>query len=243
MQLPHKLRLIAKNLTPLIKGKLFPVRWKELNELKYWEERKKAEGQLSNRHFEHFYTKHFGLDASYYNGKVVLDIGCGPRGSLEWASMASRRIGLDPLAQEYLRLGAAQHQMEYVADPSEQIPLQDAECDAVFSFNSLDHVKDVDRTIEEIKRVVRPGGLFLLLVEVNHSPTACEPHKIIPEKLLDSLRPEFKCESLDVYKPVVRGMYQSIRADKKLQCPEQTKEIGYLSAKFIRIAPGHGVAK
>jgi ubiquinone/menaquinone biosynthesis C-methylase UbiE len=149
--------------------------------------------------------------------------------------MASRRIGLDPLANEYLKLGAKHHQMEYMDAPSEKNPLTDGECDAVFSFNSLDHVEDIDMTIKEIKRVTRPGGIFLLLVEVNHPPTDCEPHELKPQMIVNSLAPEFECELIQVFKPVVHGMYQSILADNKIPNPENTPEIGYLSAKFKRI--------
>jgi len=56
----------------------------------------------------------------------------------------------------YLRLGASHLLMKYVDALSENIPLKDAECDAVFSFNSLDHVEDVDQTPREGKRVTRP---------------------------------------------------------------------------------------
>ncbi len=224
----------SKRLISSLLSKLFPVRWKEYNELNYWKKMNK-EGSLANDFYEYFFTTHYGLDASYYEDKVMLDIGCGPCGSLEWASMASRRIGLDPLAKEYMRLGAKHHRMEYIDAPSEKIPLKDDECDAVSSFNSLDHVEDLDKTLKEIKRITRPGGTFLLLVEVNHPPRACEPHEITPRRLLDSLRPEFVCESLQVYEPVVRGMYQSILEDKKLSSPEETKEKGYLSAQFTRI--------
>lgn len=215
-------------------SKFLPVGWKEFNELRYWKQRKKLEGVLSNSHYKYFYTDHFVLSDSFYNNKIILDIGCGPRGSLEWASMVSRRIGLDPLANEYLQLGANQHQMEYIAAPSEKIPLNDDQCDVVFSFNSLDHVEDVDRTIKEIKRVTRSGGLFLLLVEVNHPPTSCEPHDLTPGKIVDLLKPEFTCESLKVYKPTSKGIYDSIVADNKLANPEDTRENGYLSARFAR---------
>lgn len=216
--------------------RFFPIYWKETNELKYWRGVQNKEGVLSNDHYVHFYTSHFGMDTSYYDKKVILDIGCGPRGSLEWATMASCRIGLDPLAKEYLELGAKHHQMEYMDAPSEQIPLIDGECDAVFSFNSLDHVENIDMTIKEIKRVIRPGGIFLLLVEVNHPPTATEPHELTPDIILNSLKPEFECEFLQIYKPVVHGMYQSILMDVKIPNPENTREIGYLSAKFKRVA-------
>lgn len=209
---------------------------KEINELNYWENRKKVEGVLSNNHYKYFYTTHFGLCDSYYDNKAVLDIGCGPRGSLEWATMASRRIGLDPLANEYLRLGADQHQMEYINAFSEHIPLEDGACNIVCAFNSLDHVGNVDQTLKEIKRVTHLGGFFLLLVEVNHPPTICEPHALTPRKLIEALKPEFICDRPQVHKPD-GGLYNSVRTGEKLPQPEQTNQIGYLSAMFVRILP------
>src|SRR5262245_31191578 len=122
-------------------GSIAPIQWKELNELRYWKKVKGTEGKLTNKHYKPFFTEHFGLDESYYTGKIILDIGCGPRGSLEWATLAQRRIGLDPLAKEYRRLGTEQHRMEYIDAPSENIPLADGLCDVVTSFNSLDHVQ------------------------------------------------------------------------------------------------------
>lgn len=51
-------------------------------------------------------------------GRRVLDVGCGPRGSLEWADRARVRVGLDPLVDAYRELGVADHAMGYVAaDP------------------------------------------------------------------------------------------------------------------------------
>ena len=75
-------------------------------ELAHWSERKDSEGLLENYWFEHFYTTYFGLSLADYMGKRALDIGYGPRGSLEWATTALEQVGLDPLADGYLRLGA-----------------------------------------------------------------------------------------------------------------------------------------
>ena len=225
---------IFENTISVISKKIYPERWKRHDELAYWTYKKKSEGVLSCEHYKYFYTSQFGLDESSYINKVILDIGCGPRGSLEWASMALRRIGLDPLADEYLRLGANLHSMEYITAHSEKIPLRSGECDVVCSFNSLDHVESIGRTIQEIKRVTRAGGYFLLLVEVNHPPTTCEPHQLTPQRIIESLKPEFSLETCQVFKPTVWGMYQSIAAGEMLPQPESTKEIGYLSARFVR---------
>lgn len=211
-----------------------PVSWKRFGELLYWRRRKRLEGTLSNSDYKQFYTTHFGLGDDDYAGRAVLDIGCGPRGSLEWASMAARRIGLDPLADEYRRLGAGHHRMDYVASAAENMPLPDASCDIVCTFNSLDHVEDVDRTIAEIKRVTRPGGTLLLIVEVNHRPTLTEPHLLTPQRLLAALAPEFRCADLRVYRPEAGGAYGSIRTGGKVDDPLAWNELGWLSARFVR---------
>jgi ubiquinone/menaquinone biosynthesis C-methylase UbiE len=214
---------------------VMPIYWKELHELSYWKRQKKTEGRLANDHYAYFFTTHFGLDPSFYSGKFVLDIGCGPRGSLEWADMASRRIGVDPLAMEYLKLGANNHRMEYIASPSETIPLSDGECDIVSSFNSLDHVESVEKTIREIKRITRPCGVFLLLVEVNHPPTACEPHQLTQSSLIRMLEPEFKCDRFDMYRSSPDGIYDSIHANAKFPDHAQVNETAYMSAMFRKM--------
>ncbi|MGH7908947.1 MAG: hypothetical protein ACRENW_03740 [Thermodesulfobacteriota bacterium] len=83
-------------------------------ELEYWQRRKLKEGDLSNEHYKYFYTKHFGLDDSFYTGKKILDIGCSPRGSLEWADLVVERVGVDPLVESYKALGIDKHKMRYV---------------------------------------------------------------------------------------------------------------------------------
>lgn len=230
---------LAKSIAGAIRARLSSTMRKEYYELRYWRNRREQEGVLSNAHYEPFYTRHFGFEPSFYTGKVILDIGCGPRGSLEWASNAARRIGVDPLAEEYLKLGASEHGMEYIAAPSESIPLPDGACDAVFSFNSLDHVEDFDKTVREIKRITKPGGVFLLLVEVNHPPTTCEPHLLTPGRLLSSFEPEFKCVNLRAYEPIGKtGIYNSIDENMIIPDPRSTTRIAYLSAHFVRNEAG-----
>jgi SAM-dependent methyltransferase len=147
-------------------------------ELAYWRRRHEDESTLSNDHYEYSYTRQFELTRADYAGKRVLDIGCGPRGSLEWATEAAERVGLDPLADDYRRFGTGRHKMTYVAAGSEAIPFPDGHFDIVTAFNSLDHVEDVDATIREMTRVTKDGGIGLVIVEVNHEPTATEPHEL-----------------------------------------------------------------
>jgi len=167
---------LAAKLRYRLVGRLAPTRAKRSAELAYWQKRQAEEGVLENDWYRDGFTTAFGIDESFYVGKRLLDIGCGLRGSLEWATMASERVGIDPLAKQYEKLNGGLHGMSYVASGSEELPFPDGHFDVVSSFNSLDHVDDLDATIREITRVTVRGGTFLLMTNVNHSPTRTEPH-------------------------------------------------------------------
>jgi 2-polyprenyl-3-methyl-5-hydroxy-6-metoxy-1,4-benzoquinol methylase len=163
---------------------ILPPVTKHSEELRYWRSKFVTESNsLNNSHYRLLYTSVFGMTDDDYRDKNVLDIGCGPRGSLEWAHMARRRVGLDPLADEYQKLGADKHAMEYSNSPSEIIPFDDGTFDIVTCLNALDHVDDFDKTVAEIKRVTRPGGMFLLSVETDHEATATEPISVTDARL------------------------------------------------------------
>jgi len=226
-RIPRKIKRVPRN----ILWQLFPTKTKEWYALGSWKRKKAVEGRLKNSHFKEFHTKHFEIEDSFYSGKRILDIGCGPRGSLEWADMALERIGLDPLAKQYLKLGADEHKTKYVAAYSESIPFDDDYFDVISSFNSLDHVADVQITISEIKRVLKPGGEFLLLTELNHKPKIREPQDFSWD-IVHAFLPEFEILNEKHYEMKVKGMYESIRYGIPFNHSDRSKRTGILSAKF-----------
>lgn len=166
---------LAARLRYRLTGRFAPTHAKRTAELAYWRRRQVEEQVLANDWYRDAFTTAFGLDESFYVDKRILDVGCGPRGSLEWATMASERVGLDPLAKAYERLNGGVHGMTYVAARSEKIPYPTGHFDVVSSVNSLDHVDDLGATIAEITRVTSGGGTVLILTNVNHPPTRTEP--------------------------------------------------------------------
>lgn len=144
-------------------------------ELNYWNKKKDEEkGELRNDWYESIYTNHVNLTKNFYMGKKVLDIGCGPRGSLEWA-VGSTTVCVDPLAKDYGKLGANKHKAVYVHTGAEDLPFPDESFDIITSINNLDHVSKVNAALSEISRVLKDEGTFLLYVDLRPYPTACEP--------------------------------------------------------------------
>jgi ubiquinone/menaquinone biosynthesis C-methylase UbiE len=207
------------------------------SEFAFWQSRLKQQGALSNDHYEYFYTTHFGLEKVFYRGKKILDIGCGPRGSLEWAKEASVRIGIDPLASAYRRLGTSRHAMQYVASGAEGLPFADGYFDVVCSLNSLDHVDNLDKTIDEICRVLAPRGYFLLLTEIHRRPTLLEPiayswdivARFQPElAVVEQRQVEYTVFSAEGFGDI----YQSLQQGTPYDHNDARERNGILSAKF-----------
>jgi len=231
MKVP-KIFLKPADKTLKILAKVAPLRIKRIRELYYWKYMKEEEKELNSRHYHAFFTSNFNLNNEFYINKKILDIGCGPRGSLEWADMASERIGLDCLADEYLKLGSDKHDMTYINAPAEKIPFKEEYFDVISSFNSLDHVDDIDTTITEIKRVLKPKGLFLLITDVNHEPTVTEPLTLSWE-IVNDFEPEFEIIEEKHYEKQ-NGIYKSIRENKIYDHNDVTIRPGVLSVKFMK---------
>jgi SAM-dependent methyltransferase len=111
------------------------------------------------------------------NGKDVLDLGCGYGGrSVRYAELGARSlIGIEPTERQCseAREFAASHHVAatFVTGFAESIPLP-AECvDWVLSYDVLEHVCDVGKTLEECLRVLRTGGSLYAIFPPFHHPT------------------------------------------------------------------------
>jgi SAM-dependent methyltransferase len=208
---------------------------KAAHELAYWRERKAAHGELeqSNAHYCWAFTEYFGLPVEFYDGKRLLDVGCGPRGSLEWADAAAERVGLDPLANEYMRLHSRRHAMTYVQAGMESIPFPNSHFDVVSSFNSLDHVDDLDAAITEITRVTKPGGLLLLLSDVGHQPTPTEPQSYSWD-ILDRFNRYWRLLDRRDYERPGDNMLDNLLGSTPFDHDDTRRRPGLLSARLER---------
>lgn len=177
-------------------------------EKSYWRMQRLKEGQLTNHHYKEVFTSAFGLSEEDYSGKKVLDVGCGPRGSLDWAEGVKRRVGLDPLADSYKRMNPSL-KMEMVQGGAESMPFEEESFDIVSCFNALDHVDDLEPSLKEIHRVLRPGGRFLLITDIHDKPAVCEP-TVIEWELSKQLEKDYEVLKEERFQRL-GGVYESVR--------------------------------
>ena len=127
-------------------------------------------------HQEAKYLDDLQLNPDIFKGKKVLDIGSGPIPSATCFTDADI-FCLEPLLHRYLQVGFPLHyynNVKYIHSGSECIPVADNTFDAIISVNAIDHVNDIQITSDEIKRVLKPDGLFRMHVHY-HPKTRAEP--------------------------------------------------------------------
>jgi SAM-dependent methyltransferase len=110
-------------------------------------------------------------------GSVVLDLGCGAGTDLliaaQMTGLAGRVIGIDMTASMLDRARASAVEMdlgnvELHEALIEALPLVDASVDVVISNGVIDLVPDKDAVLDEIDRVLRPGGRVQLADVIIH---------------------------------------------------------------------------
>jgi len=109
---------------------------------------------------------HFDEVVGTWQGRTVLDLGCGGGFMAEALSKRGATvIGIDPteaaVAAAKAHADKAGLGIDYRVGNGEAIPLADCSVDCVVCVDVLEHVANVDRVIDEIARVLKPGGLFL----------------------------------------------------------------------------------
>jgi SAM-dependent methyltransferase len=121
-------------------------------------------------------------DESFFDGKVVVDVGSGPIGFPD-ACPARVSIGVDPLAARFASHGLLlpESRAVYLATGIEAVPLVAGTVDVVVARNSLDHVDEPADALGVITRLLRPRGTLILGFDVDHSPTVTEPHPLTVE--------------------------------------------------------------
>jgi SAM-dependent methyltransferase len=118
------------------------------------------------------------VQAAVPRGARVLDVGCGAGWSSKLLSDASYDVCGTDLTDAALEVTAGPRLAFNVGNAME-LPFEAASFDAVTTYQVLEHVPDPERALQEIHRVLRPGGIVCVV----------GPHLMSP---LNSLRSVFR---------------------------------------------------
>ncbi len=98
-------------------------------------------------------------------GSVTVELGCGEgRVSRDLRRRGHRTVGLDLSPTLLAHAKEADPGGAYLRADAATVPLGDASCDLVVSYNALMDVADMDATVSEAARILVPGGRFCVCV-------------------------------------------------------------------------------
>ena len=97
----------------------------------------------------------------------VVDIGCGPGAAVRYAARLGATVtGVDP-APVMLRtarlLTRRPAKVRYVKGAAEDVPLSDGSVSVVWSIATVHHWSDIDAGLQEVRRVLIPGGRLVAM--------------------------------------------------------------------------------
>lgn len=98
--------------------------------------------------------KNFSKKANSENVKNILDLGCGTKPYESFFPFAEKFIGFDVEKNE---------RVDFVGF-NWDLPFQNNEFDALISTQVLEHTAKISETVQEIRRVVKAGGLIYVSV-------------------------------------------------------------------------------
>ena len=108
-----------------------------------------------------------------FDGKVILDYGCGPGHDLVGfaeRSKPQRLIGMDvspsSLAESRQRMALHSGDVELVlvSEDARRLPLENGSVDVIHSSGVLHHTPDPGAVMREFHRIMRPGGIVQIMV-------------------------------------------------------------------------------
>ena len=127
-------------------------------------------------------------------GGRVLDVGCGVKPYREWLDSAAitEYVGADVESGE---------NVDILIPRVGHWPLEEAEFDVVLCTQVLEHVPELDQVLDEIKRVLRPGGQLIASVPFIYNAHA------VPE--------DYRRLSVDGVRRIVEDDFQIVELRKE----------------------------
>lgn len=206
---------------------LNPNRWTKQRELRYWTA-ESADYYLDNIkqkyslfNVNEFITLRFGQHQDALIDTAI-DIGGGAYGGALCITerLVKQAILVDALTPEFRAMGNIPLYIDSITADFNNIPLKREIADIVFAWNVFDHATNNAHFIigmDEVKRLLKPGGLFFGSFPLRKQPSSGHPVTLTEQLVMRQLKKFDILWTFKVHEPVYRDKTLFVVAEKMLR--------------------------
>jgi ubiquinone/menaquinone biosynthesis C-methylase UbiE/archaellum component FlaC len=159
-------------------GEMTSLSWTGERYLPWWKDPVTA--------YEHWHR--YAYTAQFVSGKNVLDLASGEGyGSASLATTARQVIALDidENAVKHARLKYPSPNLHFIVGSIMEMPISMIGFDVIVCFEAIEHISDPEKLLNGVKRLLVPGGLFLVSTPNKPEYKKTEPSNPFHVKELD----------------------------------------------------------
>ena len=148
----------------------------------FFDNMRKPQGKLGNIQLKSMNKEHtpvslWGLKhLNIKSDDVILDVGCGGGINVKRMAKSAKKVyGIDysiesvKLSKEVNEKLIDEGKVEIIEGNVKSLPFEDNTFDIVTAFETVYFCPDIEKCFAEVKRVLKPGGIFLIGLETNGS--------------------------------------------------------------------------
>ena len=148
----------------------------------FFDNMRKPQGKLGNIQLKSMNNEHtpvslWGLKhLNIKSDDVILDVGCGGGINVKRMAKSAKKVyGIDysiesvKLSKEVNEKLIDEGKVEIIEGNVKSLPFEDNTFDIVTAFETVYFWPDIEKCFAEVKRVLKPGGIFLIGLETNGS--------------------------------------------------------------------------
>ncbi len=106
-------------------------------------------------------------------GEKILDIGCGPGFYVKKIAQKGTTVWATEISKVYLAQAkkyAVDKNTNFILSPTSKLPFQDGFFDKILYTEVIEHDPDYLKSIKEVHRVLKPGGILVISTPSKFSP-------------------------------------------------------------------------
>jgi ubiquinone/menaquinone biosynthesis C-methylase UbiE len=180
------------------------------------------------------HTKPYIYAVQFVQGKSVLDCGCGGGYGSDYLARNGAgvvvAVDLSAWAVDQAKISYKRENLQFMTMDVCDLKFKDQTFDVVISFQVIEHIKDYKKHLSEIKKVLKPEGIFIISTP-NKNITSCNREKPLFPFHLKEFCPEELSNLLSDYFREVCIMGQKTINEYYLK--EEAKYRKSWRAKFI----------